>query len=75
MEEDKFHSEAPAATKDPGYQAQGKKQPFFPAPCREIAYVPSTYKTSWTFYLSTNWKNISAQTFSLGLLLDELRYK
>lgn len=46
MEEDKFQSEAPAATKDPGYQAQGKIQPFSPAPCREIASVPSTYTTS-----------------------------
>lgn len=46
MEEDKFQLEAAAATKDPGYQAQGKIQPFPPAPCREIASVPSTYKTS-----------------------------
>lgn len=54
MGEDKFQSEAPGATKDPGYQAEGKIKPFPPAPCRDIASVPSTYKTSSTYYLRIN---------------------
>lgn len=75
MNEDNFQQEAPAATRDMGYQAQDQIQPFFQYQCRRnrLSAHPTVFLKYHKFmtWLQTEKKNL--RLLIQFLFLDELR--